>query len=99
VQDFNKMTITLNLRPEMEAGLLAQAVATGLTLEDYVQRIVEKEVVPVDLEPAPEEGSGMVWENGLYVYGAGTRLPAGFLENAVRRSREERLQQVSGHHD
>jgi hypothetical protein len=29
------MTVTLNLKPEVEAGLLAQAQANGITLEEY----------------------------------------------------------------
>ncbi len=93
------MTITLNLKPELEAGLLAQARATGLTLEDYVRQIVEKEVPPAAAEFCQQEGSGMIWEDGLFIYGAGGPLPAGFLDNAVRRSREERSQHLLGRHD
>ena len=29
------MTVTLNLKPEFEAGLLAQARASGMTVEEY----------------------------------------------------------------
>jgi hypothetical protein len=35
------MTITLNLNPEVEAGLIAQAEARGKTLEEYVRSMVE----------------------------------------------------------
>ena len=35
------MTVTLNLTPEMEAGLLAQAQAEGLTLEQFLDRAVQ----------------------------------------------------------
>lgn len=34
------MTITLELQPEIEKGLLAQAVARGMSLADYLQEIV-----------------------------------------------------------
>ena len=37
------MTVTLNLKPEIEAGLLAQAQATGVSLENYLQQLVEKQ--------------------------------------------------------
>jgi hypothetical protein len=37
------MTITLNLQPEIERGLLAQAQARGVSLRDYVQEIVTRE--------------------------------------------------------
>lgn len=35
------MTVTLHLKPEVEAGLLAQARANGMVLEDYLLRVVE----------------------------------------------------------
>ncbi len=35
------MTITLNLKPEIEAYLLAQARAIGVTLEEYLLSIIE----------------------------------------------------------
>ncbi len=34
----NAMTITLDLQPEIEKGLLAQAAARGVSLSDYVKR-------------------------------------------------------------
>ena len=37
------MTITLDLRPEIERGLLAQATARGLSLTDFVKEIVVRE--------------------------------------------------------
>ena len=35
------MTVTLKLKPEVEAGLLAQAEASGMTLEEYLPSLVE----------------------------------------------------------
>jgi len=35
------MTVTLNLKPEVEAGLVAQAQANGMTLEQYLLSVVE----------------------------------------------------------
>jgi hypothetical protein len=35
------MAITLNLRPEVEAGLIARAQANGMTLEEYLLSMVE----------------------------------------------------------
>jgi len=43
------LTITLDLKPEIERGLIAQAKARGVSLQDYVQEIVAREahtVVP-----------------------------------------------------
>jgi hypothetical protein len=43
------MTVTLNLKPEVEAGLLAQARASGMPLEQYLLSLVESAARP----PAP----------------------------------------------
>jgi hypothetical protein len=37
------MTITIELPPEIEAGLLAQAKAEGLPLPQYVQRLLREQ--------------------------------------------------------
>ena len=37
---------TLNLKPEVEAGLLAQAQASGMTVEEYLLSLVEGVVLP-----------------------------------------------------
>ena len=90
------MSITLNFKPEVEAGLAAHAQATGMTLEDYLQRLVERDISVDAVETSQQEGSGMVWENGLFIYGAGSALPAGFIDNAIQRSRDERSQYLLG---
>ncbi len=35
------MTVTIKLKPEVEAGLLAQAQASGLNLEEYLVALAE----------------------------------------------------------
>ena len=35
------MSVTLNLKPEVEAGLLAQAQAAGLSLDQFLSRQLE----------------------------------------------------------
>ena len=37
------MTITLDLQPEIEKGLLAQAQAKGVSLTDYAQEVLARE--------------------------------------------------------
>jgi hypothetical protein len=90
------VTVTLNLKPEVEAGLLAEARAAGVTLERYLQRLVEKEFSAESNETGRPEGSGMVWENGLLVYRTGRPLPARVVDDAIRRSREERARHILG---
>jgi hypothetical protein len=92
------MTVTLNFSPEVEAGLSARAQAAGSTIEEYLQRLVQNALPDKTNEFGRVEGSGMVWEDGLLIYGAGTSLPEGVVDNAVRRSREERSQHISDNH-
>ena len=90
------MTVTLNLKPEIEAGLLAQAQATGMSLEDYLQELVERELSSEPSEAVPAEESGMVWENGLFVYRTGRPLPDHVVDDAINHSREERTLHILG---
>ena len=39
------MTMKLDLKPEIEAGLLAQAQARGLSLEAYLERVLQDAAV------------------------------------------------------
>jgi len=40
------MTVTLKLKPEVEAGLLVRAEASGMTVEAYLLSLVEGVVLP-----------------------------------------------------
>jgi hypothetical protein len=54
------MTITLDLQPETESGLLAQATARGVSLADYVKEIVVREA-HASPEPArPRTGQELI---------------------------------------
>ena len=50
------MTVILELKPETEAGLAAQAAARGLPLPEYVRRVLEDQLparrAPASLSPA-----------------------------------------------
>ena len=53
------MTITLDLAPEVEQGLLAQAQAKGVSITDYVEQIVEREARQASrANPAPDKRTG-----------------------------------------
>jgi hypothetical protein len=50
------MTVTLKFKPEVEAGLLAQAQANGMSVEEYVLSVLEGTVLPaVKSRLSPEE--------------------------------------------
>lgn len=39
------MVVKLDLRPEIEAGLVAEASKLGISLEDYLQRIIQDHAI------------------------------------------------------
>ena len=53
------MTITLDLQPEIEKGLLALATARGVSLGDYVKEVVVREA-RVSPEPARRTGQELI---------------------------------------
>ena len=56
------MTITLELCPEVEAQLAAQANACGLSLKDYLKKIVELQAGARDARSAAQTMSYEEWE-------------------------------------
>jgi hypothetical protein len=40
------VTVTLTLKPEVEAGLLSKAQISGMALEEYLQSLVEESAAP-----------------------------------------------------
>ena len=50
------MTVTLNLKPELEAGIFAQAQASGMSIEAYLLSVIEGAVLPsIRQRVSPEE--------------------------------------------
>ena len=50
------MTVTLKFKPEVEAGLMAQAQASGMSVEEYLLSVVEETVLPTGKNRlSPEE--------------------------------------------
>jgi hypothetical protein len=86
------MTVILELPPEREATLQAQARARGLTVQQWLLQLAEQSSSVIDEQEEP--GSGMVEENGLLVYRTGKPLPAHVVDDAIYRSREARAQHL-----
>lgn len=75
------MTVTLKLRPEVEAGLLTQAQASGMTLEDYLLSLVEGAVRP----KAQKSGSAEERAAAFQAWAAGHRYTPPLSDFAVSR--------------
>ena len=56
------MTLTLNFKPDIEAGLLAQAQASGMTVEEYLLSMVEGVVLPAPRETRSPEQRAAAFE-------------------------------------
>ncbi len=90
--------MTLDVKPEIAAALEALASAKGLSVEDYLEQIVQNEMPSRTGDNAGSEGSGMVWENGLFVYRTGRPLPLYVVDDAIRQVREQRAQHILSKH-
>jgi methionine salvage enolase-phosphatase E1 len=89
--------MTIELKPEVAAALEALASSQGVTIEEYLERLVERELPHESKDSSGEAGaSGMVWEEGLYVYRTGRPLPQHVLDDAIHRVREDRARQIMG---
>jgi hypothetical protein len=61
------MTITLHLKPEQEADILAQAEAGGKTPEEYILSMVERAISPgskASLTPEQRAAAFEAWSAG-----------------------------------
>lgn len=57
------MTITLTFKPDVEAGLLAQAQVAGMTVEEYLLFMVEGAVLPVAPDQLSPEQRAAAFES------------------------------------
>lgn len=88
--------MTLDVKPEIAAALEALAAAQGLSVEDYLQQLVERELPASAEGTSDSNGSGMVWENGLLVYRTGRAVSQSIIDDLIQRGREERARRILG---
>jgi len=88
--------MTLEVKPKIAAALEALAAARGLSVEEYLESLVERELPGNEEDSALSAGSGMVWEDGLLVYRTGRPLPLAIVDDAVRQARQERARHILG---
>jgi hypothetical protein len=73
------MTFTIELSPELEAGLAAQAAAHGLPLSKYVRQLLEEQVLPRTGATLTPAARAEVWRNvtpGLPIRPTAPIIPA-----------------------
>ena len=77
----DSMTVTLHLAPEIEAGLIAQAQASGMAVEEYLLSVVESAV----LKSSQKELSGEERATAFEAWSAGHRHTTPLSDYAVSR--------------
>jgi hypothetical protein len=75
------MTVTLNLKPELEAGLFAQAQASGMTMEEYLLSVVEGAVLTTMQKAMSSEERAAAFE----AWSTGHRSTPQLSDHAVGR--------------
>jgi hypothetical protein len=89
--------MSLHLKPETEAKLEALAAEYGISADAFVEALIEKEAFDRGAPGGISESSGMVVEeHGLRVYRTGKPAPTSLIDDAIRRTREDRLARISG---
>jgi hypothetical protein len=82
------MNLTIEIPDDRAARYRERAQARGLTVDRWLLELADT--------AAGEPASGMVEENGLLVYRTGNPLPVEVVDDAIRRSREERSLRLLG---
>jgi len=75
------MTVTLELKPELEARVTEQAAAQGVSVETYIQRVLESLVVAP--RPAPADERHRMFEEWLMSHSYITAPP--LSDDAISR--------------
>jgi len=85
------MSVTIHLRPEVERRLAERAAEAGLTLEDFLQQLAEREGANGSPRPVPtfEEMTTPIAE-AVRVTGMTDDEVAQFFEEVVEEVRAER---------
>lgn len=71
------MTVTIELPPDIEAGLLAQAQAEGLDVADYVRNLVRRQVTAANPAKSSKPASERSTEEWLREFNDWVRSHAG----------------------
>jgi hypothetical protein len=84
------MSITLHLPPEVEAGLLAEAKARGVPvdnlLEEVIRRFAERDT-PIE---SPRATGRLVQESGVWVLSTGQPIGPEVVQDTLDAIRQER---------
>jgi hypothetical protein len=84
--------MTLHLKPETEARLEACAAAVGMSVDEYLEALIQN--LRAETSEPPFTGGQFQKEHGFWVYRTGDSMPPSLVDDmvdAIRREREARL--------
>jgi hypothetical protein len=85
--------VTFHLKPEIQAKLVAHAAALGVSVDEYLQALVEREVSTL---PEPLfTGGEFQKEHGIWVYRTGDPMPLNLADETLETMRREREIDIS----
>ncbi len=86
------MTVTIDLKPEIETRLIAQAKARGLSVEDYLQQELERQISRAETTASTPEERVRDWQEFLKQHSiGGPPLPDYAISRESIYSREDEM--------
>jgi hypothetical protein len=83
------MSITLHLPPEIEAGLVAEADARGVTVDNLLEEVVRR-FAEMNIPIQPHTAGRLQQEAGVWVLSTGAPMPPDVVQDTINALRQER---------
>jgi hypothetical protein len=83
------MSITLHLPPEIEAGLIAEAEARGVPVDNLLEEVVRR-FAEVNIPVQPSAAGRLQKEAGAWVLSTGEPMSPDLVQDTLNALRQER---------
>jgi hypothetical protein len=85
------VTVTLNLTPEVEHGLIAEAEARGVSLDTLLEMVLRQFAATTSVQrPTVDEGNMVLLEDGMWALHTGHPISADNVNETIDALRSER---------
>jgi hypothetical protein len=88
--------MSIHLRPETEARLVAWANALGVSVDDYLETLIERDLSPELHDATVVSDAQLQKEHGIWVYRTGHPMPPSLVEDTLEAMRLEREASLLG---
>ncbi len=86
----------LHLKPETQARLEAHAAQLGLSANEFIEALVERELPETESQANGSHGIQFQKEHGLWVFRTGKPMPLSLINDTVQIMRREREDHIFG---